>query len=156
MLDRYTLCVANESMCIVVLVLITLGHLASAERFGDDKRLVYRAPCALHNHAGNDSAVDDIGCAEHSVELLEHALTPSMLWCNETACVGRGNISYEVHSINCSSAQCLVQVHCVSRVDDAKLAGGITLGALLGLLVSLVVRQRARTPPTMHYADKLL
>jgi hypothetical protein len=125
----------------------------AGERYGDDKRLVYRAPCGFGNET-HDGAVDDIGCAEHSVELLEHALTPSMLWCNETACVGRGNISYEVHSIDCANV-CVVLVHCVAKVDDAKLAVAMTLGALLGLLLSLVARQRARTPD-LRYADKML
>jgi hypothetical protein len=94
----------------------------------------------VHRHAcyGADSdmiALDSIGCAEPAAELIQHSLTPDMLWCNATHCNDRFGEPVFVHTMDCDATRCRILLHCTDRLSYMVQAALVTIVGIFGLIL---------------------
>ena len=68
-----------------------------------------------------------LGCAETSLQSIEHLLLPRALWCSEDRCWDQGAIELPVSALECTDDACAVELFCQQRATQALYGIAVTL-----------------------------
>lgn len=110
------------------------------------RRVVVHVPARVRRRESEmgDTNVhyDDIQCSGTGV--FDQLLTPPPeLWCNNDDCLDAFGNVFTVHTIDCDSDACDVQVHCNRQLDAIRYACMLTFLAVLVMIAFATFNKRA-------------